>query len=216
MNAIIVRFLKMIYFSYYNEQIFWTIAPLMFSLMMAQMYFGKYKTEEMGWNSAFTNSISLIWVTATLIKFLHSEYGLYSFIFLDSLRGYLILMSVFLILTLLISYLNFNHYIPKYWAFLLSSSLLINIIAYIVIIIIMAKFPLDIVTMDASIILFVLLLATFGLYKYSITPAKSIIPTLKKHEKLQNQKIRKIKHKIKQAIDDVPLVGSNKKVKKKK
>ncbi|MEK6921550.1 MAG: hypothetical protein AABX82_06710, partial [Nanoarchaeota archaeon] len=42
--------------------ILWTILPLLGIAFFIELYFGRYKTEELGWNTAFGNTISLLWV----------------------------------------------------------------------------------------------------------------------------------------------------------
>ena len=196
-----VRILEILLVPYFNKEILWTIAPLIFALVMLQMYFGKYKTELLGWNTAFSNSISLMWVTAILLKYMSGEYGFRGMITDRSQMSYFIMIGVLIIITVLLAMLNFEHKIPKRLAFILSSSLPVNILAYFVIVIVMGRITIDEITFFAAVVLFLFLSLVFYIYRKSITPPKSEIPILKKHEEIKEKKIKQIKKIIKKKIE---------------
>ena len=196
MNILFIRILEILLVPYIHKEALWTIAPLVFALVMVQMYFGKYKTELLGWNTAFSNNISLVWVTAVILKYLHTFYGILNSWNDLALRGYLILALALGLLTLILSVLTFNHLIPKKLDFILSSSLPTNLVAYFVLVIVMGKIPLDETTFLSSIIIFTFLSIIFYFYKKSITPPKSEIYILKKHEQEKKKEIGKLKRKI--------------------
>ena len=197
MNIFFVRILQILLVPYVNKEILWTIAPLLFGLVMVQMYFGKYKTEQLGWNTAYGNTISLMWVTAVLLKYLHKTYGLSNLTLNDELTGYFLLILILGLITLTLAVIDFNHLMSKKFAFLISSSLPTNILAYFIIVVVMGKIPLDNTTLWASILTFIFFSLVFYVYKKSITPAKSALPTLKKHEKENKKEMRRITKKIK-------------------
>ncbi|MFH2028451.1 MAG: hypothetical protein ABIJ08_04895 [Nanoarchaeota archaeon] len=203
MDPLVIRILEILLVPYFNTEVLWSIAPLFFALVMIQMYFGKYKTELLGWNTAFGNTISLMWVTAILTKYLHDTYGLINAWDTLNLRGYFILIFGLGLLTLVLAILDFNHAIPKKWAFILSSALPTNGLAYFILAIVLGNIPIDWITLEASIIIFIFLVIVFHLYKKIITPAKSILPTLKKRQELQKKKIRHLKHRIKKLIQPI-------------
>ena len=200
MNPLFIRILEILYVPYIYKEALWTIAPLIFALVMLQMYFGKYKTELLGWNTAFSNNISLVWVTAILLKYLNDIHGLSNSWNNLDLRGYLILTIALALFTIVLSILTFNHLLPKKWDFVLSSSLPTNLIAYFVLVIVIGNIPLDETTFLSSIIIFIFLSIIFYIYRKSITPPKSEIPTIEKHEKEKKKEINKIKRKIKKVI----------------
>jgi Zn-dependent protease with chaperone function len=200
MNIIFIRILEILFVPYIYKEALWTIAPLVFALVMVQMYFGKYKTELLGWNTAFSNNISLIWVTAIILRYLSEVQGLYNSWNNPDLRGYLILALALGVFTIILSILTFNHLIPKKLDFILSSSLPTNVIAYFVLVIVIGKIPLDETTFLATLLIFAFLSIVFHFYRKSITPPKSEIPTLKKHEKEKKKEIGKIKRKIQKIL----------------
>ncbi len=200
MNLLFIRILEILLVPYVHKEALWTIAPLVFVVVMIQMYFGKYKTEQLGWNTAFGNNISLLWVTAILIKYLSNNYGLITAWNTLELRGYFILIAGLGILTLILAILTYNHMLPKKWAFLLLSSLPTNLLAYFVLVIVMGTIPLDKITFLASVLIFAFIILIFWAYKRMITPVKSAIPILKKHEQERKRNLRKLKRKLQKII----------------
>src|SRR3989344_5233011 len=53
------------------------LLPLLATLFVMQIYFSRYKREELGWNSAFGNSIVLLFVGISLIAYLLKNDMLY-------------------------------------------------------------------------------------------------------------------------------------------
>jgi hypothetical protein len=200
MNPLLIRILEIFLVPYVHREALWTIAPLIFALVMIQMYFGKYKTELLGWNTAFNNNISLMWVTAILLRYLHETFSLSNAWNNLDIRGYLILVLALGIFTLLLSIFTFHHLIPRKLDFILSSSLPTNLIAYFVFVIVMGNIPLDEETFLATIIIFAFLSFIFYIYRRSITPFKNEIPLLKKHEKEKKKELSKIKRKIRKIL----------------
>ena len=74
-DQVLVRLIQILIVPQYFPQLIWLILPLFFGLVMIQMYFGRYKTEQIGWNTAYANTVSLIWVCFILLKFMSDEYG---------------------------------------------------------------------------------------------------------------------------------------------
>ncbi|MBU0627577.1 MAG: hypothetical protein KKC75_00165 [Nanoarchaeota archaeon] len=196
LQDILVRVLEILLVPYYHKEVLWTIAPLIFSLIMLQMYFGKYKTELLGWNTAFGNSISLVWVTTILLKYMSNNYGLKNVIEQSGHRVYLILILCFGVYTLSLTFINFNHLLPRRFAFWISSSLPVNVLAYFIIVIVMGRITIDETTLFAALILFLFFGLVFNLYRRSITPPKSEEVILKKHEEKRKKNISKIKKKL--------------------
>ena len=54
-----------------TQEVLWILAPLVITLILMEMYFGRYKEEELGWNTAFGNTLILIFISANLIHHLH-------------------------------------------------------------------------------------------------------------------------------------------------
>ncbi len=50
--------------------VWWVLTPVIILWIMLELYFGRYKNEKLGWNTALGNGISLTWITIALMKFL--------------------------------------------------------------------------------------------------------------------------------------------------
>jgi len=113
------------------------------------------------------------------------------------LQGQLILIIFLGVLTLALAYFNYQHLLPKSVAFFLSSAIPTSIIAYLSVVIVMGRIPVDLITIVSGLILFLIVDITFRIYRKSITSPKYVENTLKKQQKIRNRKIGVIKRKIK-------------------
>ncbi len=146
--------------SAYKEML-WILLPLLATLFVMQIYFSRYKREELGWNSALGNSIVLLFVGAGLVAHIIRNNLFYFFnktgisFIKTSIVLLVVLESILLILT------NFFHVTPKTVAYRLSSVLSLNFIAAISIILVYSNVPLDYITLVSSILIFFVLYIFF-------------------------------------------------------
>ncbi|MFH1065422.1 MAG: hypothetical protein V1734_02875 [Nanoarchaeota archaeon] len=126
--------------SIYNQpEMLWVIVPVAISMLLISYYFGKYKKEELGWNTAFGNSVVMIFTCASLYRYLYNS----------NLLGwniYTMLVSVVLLEGFVLTFLDFLHAMPKSFAFALSSGMTVNTILIFLVIIVFGKVPLDYIT----------------------------------------------------------------------
>jgi len=206
MDPLTTRVLQILLVPKSNADALWTVAPLIFALVMLSMYFGKYKTEQLGWNTAFGNSISLMWVSMALLKYLFETVG-YKNVFATAFRGYLIMIGVVVLLTVLLMTGNFHHALPKRLAFILSSSVPVNMMAYFTIVIVMGTIPLDWNTLLACVFIFLFVGFVIKSYKKIIDPDKRIVYTLKQQQIRKHRRIGALKRSFKsRAYNALPLV----------
>jgi hypothetical protein len=156
-----------------SPETLWLVLPLVLILLLIHLYFGRHRTEELGWNSAFGNSISLLWVCVILFRFLFSEYKWAAVFFESKPMKSLIIIGVLTLWVLLLLAFNFFHVMPKRLAFVLSSSDSLYILAYIIISVIIGDFALNMKTLIAAIILFIIMLAALQLIKHLIPMTQS-------------------------------------------
>ncbi|MBU1199495.1 MAG: hypothetical protein KKF46_02455 [Nanoarchaeota archaeon] len=160
---LLYRFAQLIGGAFENPKMLWIAMPLIITLIVVELYFKKYKDEEIGWNTALTNALVLFFVALNLFQVVFTYYQgtfwnrLFSTGFFISLI--ILIMGVVLFLA------DFFHKIPKKVAFLISSHLFINTTAYVAIVIVYNGIPLDLATIVAWIILVVLLKAIFLLVR---------------------------------------------------
>ena len=143
--------IKNLFISPFNDpSMLWEIVPILTTIIIIEMYFGRYKDEELGWNSALANSLVLIYVGVNLLHYLYLKE-----IFFFGPHLLISISLVFIGLTL--AFLDYHHFLPKRISFGLSSVLPMNFIALLSTIFVHGQLLLDMITFYAAIILFVFL-----------------------------------------------------------
>ncbi|MDI6737011.1 MAG: hypothetical protein QME12_00660 [Nanoarchaeota archaeon] len=122
-----------------HPEMLWVIIPVAMSMLLISYYFGKYKKEELGWNTAFGNSVVMLFACFDLFRYLHNQ-GLLGW------NNYTMLVSVVLLEGFTLTLLDFLHAMPKSFAFALSSGMTVNTILIFLAIIVYGKIPLDYIT----------------------------------------------------------------------
>jgi hypothetical protein len=151
-----------------NPDMLWLLVPLVLALILLEFYFGRYKEEELGWNTAFENAIALIFIALILAKNLY-DYRLFYDINKISAVASILLVGIIL------AFLDFYHALPKKIAFELSAKLPVDFLAYVAIIFVFTDIPPDGITAVAFFILLVGLLILIWVI-YAISPkVKSIM-----------------------------------------
>src|SRR3990167_9417423 len=121
-ELVLPRTTEILYKPIILKNLLWIIAPLLITLVLIQLYFGRYKNEELGWNTAFGNSVSLLWVTTTLFRFVYEQNnGSLLAAFLLN-KNKIILISILGLWAMLSIFLQFFHILPRKIDFLIYSS----------------------------------------------------------------------------------------------
>ncbi len=149
-------------------EMIWIVVPLVVSLLVMTIYFGRYAKEELGWNTAVGNTLVLIFVSVDLLRHLYNNPHIESSI---DAGGFAVPIKTVVALLLLFEgfmllYSSFFHWMPKKIAFFITSSLPVNLTAYVAIAIVYSNIPFDWITIAAAVILFVLLFIFFKLFKF--------------------------------------------------
>lgn len=141
------RYLAILAFPATNPDFIPTLTPILLGLLVIELYFGKYTFEELGWNSAVSNSVLLITTGLTLILRLNLlglppagaraavAYGVLGL-------GFVILL------------LNFYHVWPAEIAFNVSSGFVAYTLVYIAIAAVHEGMPVDDATLTAGALVF--------------------------------------------------------------
>ncbi len=127
----------------YFHDMLWILVPLVANMLLMELYFGRYTKEELGWNTAFSNSLVLIFVSIDMLRQLYLSGTLFTF----DVRTALVLAII--IEGVILTGLGFFHVLPKSWAFAFSSKLPINIIAFFTVILVYTNIKLDLITATA-------------------------------------------------------------------
>jgi len=152
-----------------NPDMIWMVVPLVVTLLLMTFYFGRYETEELGWNTAVGNSLVLFFISIDLLRQIYNgEVGgilnpsILNFE-VNALKTAISLAVGFLGIMLLL--VNFLHAIPKKVSFFMSSSLPINLTAYVAMTIIYTDVKFDRTTLIAALVLFFLFLGAIQMIK---------------------------------------------------
>ncbi|MEM4703387.1 MAG: hypothetical protein QXP53_02805 [Candidatus Pacearchaeota archaeon] len=154
-----------------NPQMLWMLIPLLTGLFIIEIYFGHYKREELGWNSAVSNSLVLFFVGMNLFSYLSTQGILRQFSFsqgISFLGSETSLIKIFIagfvvFEAVLLFILNFTHALPKKFAFGISSGLYLNFLGCISIILVYGNISFDILLVPAILLIFLCLVVFLGL-----------------------------------------------------
>ena len=152
-----------------KEEVLWILAPLVLTLVLMEIYFGRYRREELGWNTAFGNSLILIFVSANLLGHI-----VVNNLWTDPIRAGTVITLLFvgLVLTLL----DFFHALPESWAFAVSSKFPISFIAFLAILFVYGEIPLDYITLVAFIGILLAAYIIITLVHYTTPAVRSLLP----------------------------------------
>lgn len=150
-RTVLERFLDLIKAPYNFPDMLWIAIPLVLAVILMEIYFGRYKFEELGWNTAYGNSLVLIFVSMNLLRFVYVN-KLY-----DPLTIKAALVFALILVGLFLSGLSFFHVLPKNLAFAFYSKSPINIAALIVVLLVYSDIPVDLATSLSVILLGIIL-----------------------------------------------------------
>ncbi|MBN1924005.1 MAG: hypothetical protein JW791_04580 [Nanoarchaeota archaeon] len=197
------RLTKIILTPFVYPGLLWIVLPLVAATILMILYFGRYRNEQLGWSTAFSNNIVLIFVSINLLQHLSGQQLLLSD---KALFVYLVLLYN---LTQLI--INYLHLIPKGVSFIINSTIPINVIHYVAIIITYSDIVFDATTFLA---IFILILLIYGLARilwFFVPMSKSAktFTTIKERKAKESEQIEQVilKHTedIKKERDDKSL-----------
>jgi hypothetical protein len=185
------RFVRLVIAPTVNTNMLWMVLPLVTTLVMMEFYFGRYSDEQLGWNTAVGNSIVLIFVSIDMFRQITRQiYGgditqIKTIIEAGhtNIPIVLVIASLVFLLGIWLLIVDFFHILPEKLAFKISSSLPVNIIAYVSLVLVYTNLPSnkeldpipvnDGITFLAAIMLFLSLLAFFTLIKLVEPKARS-------------------------------------------
>ena len=155
-----------------NPDIVWVMLPLIVTVILIQLYFGRYSAEKLGWNSALANSLILFFVGMNLFQWLFRNNILFFALTKDVMfLPKNIIAFVIVIYSLVLMVLNFFHSLPRGVAFNISSDITINYLAIVSIILVYSSIEISLLTLAAVIFLFILFWAVIKSLQFLETAA---------------------------------------------
>ncbi len=198
------RFLEMMQAPFQNKELVWVLAPLAVSMFLIQVYFGRYKNEELGWESAYGNTIVLTFVSVNLLKHIYDSYGQKIIYAVGTEPFYKTILVLAIVLeALFLMFADFFHKMPKKLSFLLSSSIFINITAFIAIIIVYSSVPIDQLTLLTSLLILIAASIFFAAFRWVIPPSNEAKMYLMQKRRARKDKLQRIEAKIHDKIMEI-------------
>ncbi|MFH1668572.1 MAG: hypothetical protein ABIA62_01460 [Candidatus Woesearchaeota archaeon] len=144
-----------------HPDMLWTLWPMIIALVLMQLYFGRNKEESLGWNTAFGNSVALIFISGSLLRglfIISGEATLSDFV--DSVLLFqdikIFVIAFLLLYGVVLSMTSFFHWLPERLAFFIMNGLSINVTAYVGIVLVNSdNIALDWTTVFAGLAIFV-------------------------------------------------------------
>ena len=174
-----------------TPKMLWMLLPLLATAILLEFYFGRYKEEELGWNTAYGNALVLAFVSIDLFRHIYEPLGLSV---VDAVAGNhpkIIISIAIFALALLLILIDFFHFLPKKVAYAISSPTYINFLSILGIIIVYSSIPLDWTTLFACIVILGLLTLVSQIIYWIVpdyTPPIHRILTVEDIEKIQKKK----------------------------
>jgi len=138
-----------------------TALPLILAGLLVELYLGKYKNEELGWNTAVGNAV--VWLYT----------GVY-LLLTENPQGLEVQATYFLVmLGLFVGFMDFYHIWPAKIAFLVSSSGLVYTIAYTIVVMIKTGIEINNATLLGAGLFIAIVQAGFFFIKFIEQPRDS-------------------------------------------
>jgi|GEM_PF-469810 len=158
-------------------QMVYILTPMLITLVLMEFYFGRYKDEELGWNTAVGHALVLIFVGIDLLKTVYpsvtpSTMATHVWMDLGRFSSGETISTIIAIAVLTYGFflliMDFFHWLPKGLAFFVSGTLQVDLLAYLAIVLVYTNnarvhpIALDGYTFLAAILLFLGLWGIFG------------------------------------------------------
>lgn len=97
-----------------DASLWWFLAPVILLWIALEIYFGKYKKEQLGWNTSLGNAVTLTWISVESMRFLFDTQP-------DNFWFRFGLITAIILYALMIIYFSFSHKISPKATYTLAS-----------------------------------------------------------------------------------------------
>lgn len=165
----------------------WEVIPLLLSTILMIAYFGLYREEKPDWNTNFSNSFVLIFVSIGLLRYVYGidNGGAFNFI---NLWAKTIASLVPLSIGLILIKFNFEHLMPMKLAGYISSPITVNLFAYAIVLLVYSSRELNWISALSLLIIIILLVIILVLIKIPIEKFEDYFKKEKEKERIVNAK----------------------------
>ena len=158
------RLEELVYAPLRNMDMMWVTIPLVISLVFMTLYFARYRKEELGWNTAFGNTMVFIFVAVAIMREIYMRSGSWGAI-LES-GFYTLLILALIVAGSVLMFFTYFHLLPKRLAFFLFSTPPVNVSVYVIMAMVYADVPPDEITAGAGVVLLFLILTAIWIVKH--------------------------------------------------
>ena len=149
---------------YQNTSLLWQIIPIISLLIILEIYFGFYKQEDLGWNTALGNGISIFWIAMSLFQHIFSPETDFF------LEGFLVALVVGLY-SLFVIFISFKHNLSPKLTFRISSPEITFYLGIIGILFVHQVIPFTLSMAVAIVVFFLILVLGFYILR-KLLPSK--------------------------------------------
>ena len=153
-----LRFVELLSAPVHHENMLWIVIPMVTATILMTLYFGKHPEEELGWNTAFGNSMIFIFVALDIFRFLYNTTTPPSMWNLVSNTTYIGITFALLILGITLLVVNYYHFLPEKLDFILCSGPPVQVLSYTFMTIVYAGVASDMFTFLAALFLLITLM----------------------------------------------------------
>lgn len=139
-----------------NMDMLWTAIPLLIATLFMILYFGRYRKEELGWNTAFGNTMVFMFVGISIVREMYDQGGDLATLFANELYSALCLGLI--AWGMFLMFFTYFHLLPKRLVFFILSAPPINVTVYVIMAIVYADVRPDHITVLAGVALLVTIL----------------------------------------------------------
>lgn len=139
-----------------NQDMLWTAVPLLIATLFITLYFGRNRREELGWNTAFSNTMVFLFVAINIIRAMYNYGGSWGSVISNKL--YLLLSLALAGTSVLLMFVTYFHLLPKRLAFFIFSAPPINVSVYVVMTMVYANVPPDYLTALAGFVFLIIII----------------------------------------------------------
>ena len=207
------RLAELVFAPLNHQDMLWTAIPLLIATLFMAFYFGRYRKEELGWNTAYGNTTVFLFVAINIVREMYANEGSWGAIF-DN-KFYLTIVQGLVGASAFLMFITYFHLMPKRLAFFLFSAAPINVSVYIVMAIVYANVPLDYITLLAGAVfigLMIILSKLIGVFlwvaglqestkKVSVEVPETLAKKIQEFEKEEHPE--KVKEKVKEIQEEL-------------
>jgi hypothetical protein len=155
--AVLSRLAELVKAPLIDHKMLWAAAPLVIATLFMTLYFGKYRKEELGWNTAFGNTMVFLFVSINIIQYMYYSDGTGSWDNVLSNEFYFSITVILAAIALFFMFIVYYHLLPKRVVFFLFSAPPVNVSVYVLMTMVYTGVPVDYITLAAAVLLFLII-----------------------------------------------------------